>query len=257
MTPGGRRGGRTRGRRSTPRVVGGASVDALLAAAASNPDDAEAVGRLLTALLDSEVYWPVLTSDDGAERPLPMTHEGRTVVPFFSEQDVARRAVAGVTGVSVTVRTIECRRLMAMAVANDVDTVLNPGNRFGKEFTRAEMSDLLSGVAPRARTRTVQAATTLLVGEPAHVPPELKPALAGTLDALGGVQSATLAWARYPDGLMGYLLQVVTSRPREDVAAAIGALELPTDGRTLDVVVQPPGSGGGIKADVAPFYPSP
>jgi type III secretion system (T3SS) SseB-like protein len=229
-----------------------APLDALLAEAASSGDP-QATRRFTDALLDATVGVLLATAPDGRVSPVSVSTHDVTAVPFFTTPDKAQDAVRGLDRPEVRDVPIACRELFAEAVRNNATLALNPYSPVGKAFTVAEMSDLLAGIEPGTRTRVAAADTRLLVGEPAHVPPGLVEGLRDYLHGLGEVDSASLAWVQYPDGLQGYLLVVRTGLPRETVTAGINGPASNTDGRTIDVLVLAPGASDPASG-VPPFY---
>lgn len=229
-----------------------ADLDALLAEAASS-GEAQAGRRFTDALLASTVGVLLATGPDGRVSPVSVSTHEVTAVPFFTTPDKAQAAVRGLARPEVRDVPIACRELFAEAVRNNATLALNPYSAVGKEFTVAEMSDLLAGVEPGTKTRHLSGGTTLLVGEPAYIAPGLIDGLRDYLHGLGGVDSAALAWVSYPDGLQGYLLVVRTTLPRETVNAGIDGPASRTEGRTIDVLVVRPG-GDDTAANVPPFY---
>ena len=229
-----------------------AELDVLLAEAASSGEP-QATRRFTDALLASTVGVLLATGADGRVSPVSVPLKDLTAVPFFTTPDKAQAAARGLARPEVRDVPIACRELFAEAVRNNANLALNPYSAVGKAFTVAEMSDLLAGVEPGTRTRVTSTDTTLLVGEPAHVPPGLVDGLRDYLAGLGGVDSASLAWVQYPDGLQGYLLVVRTALPRETVNAGINGPASNTDGKTIDVLVLAPGAPDPASA-VPPFY---
>ncbi|WP_375487407.1 SseB family protein [uncultured Jatrophihabitans sp.] len=229
-------------------------LDGLLAQAAVSGDPA-AARRFTDALLASTVGWLLAADPQGRQSPITVPTHGITAVPFFSTPDKAQDALRTLARPGLTEVPVACRDLFAQAVRNNAVTALNPFSQHGKSFTVPEMSDLLAGVDPASRTRVAGAGTTLLIGQPAYVAPGLVEGLTAYLEVLGGVDSASLAWVQYPDGLQGYLLAVRTALPRETVNAGINGPASRTEGRTLDVMVIAPGEHDPA-APVPPFFPA-
>lgn len=239
-------------------------LEVLLGRAATHPGDAEAGPAFVAAFMEASVGVPG-TAEDGGFTPLVIDLPGhrRAGVAFthsvrgaeWGRQWMQAQTVLGVPAAmppGFEVRGTTGRDLMRQLVGHDLGLVLNPGSRNGKEFFVAEMSDLLAGVDPGTTHRVQQQSASVEVGVPAHVPDGLVERLRDGLAGLGEVETATLAWIRYADGLQGYLLGVTTARSREAVLpvveAAVGLLE----GRTLDVTIGPPGATL-LTAGVEPF----
>lgn len=95
---------------------------------------------------------------------------------------------------------------------------LNPYSACGKMCTPAEIQALLAGEEAGVEAKVIQANQQVLVGAAAHVPPRLP----GVLQAMAGFGSVS-----------------------------VGEL---TGGKTLDVVVVPPGSDNPYLTSVRRFY---
>ena len=233
-------------------------LETLLLHAAEHPDDRGAGPAFVAAFMDASVGVPG-TAQDGGFVPLvtelseqrraglAFTHPTRGA--FWGRQWTQDQ---GAMPPGFEVRGTTGRELMRQLVGHNLGLVLNPGNRYGKEFFVAEMSDLLAGVDPGTTHRVSQQGTSVQVGEPAYVPDGLVERLRDGFTEIGGVATATLAWIRYEDGMQGYLLGVTTARSREDVLPVVESAVGQLEGRTLDVTIGPPGADL-ITATVAPF----
>lgn len=239
-------------------------LEVLLVRAADHPEDREAGPAFVAAFMEASVGVPG-TAQDGGFTPMVVGLPGRRRAGLafsharrgaeWGRQWMASQAAQGTEPTmppGFEVRGTTGRDLMRQLVGHDLGLVLNPGSRHGKEFFVAEMSDLLAGVDPGTTHRVQQQGATVEVGAPAYVPDGLVEQLRDGFTALGEVETATLTWIRYEDGMQGYLLGVTTARPREEVLPvveqAVGTLE----GRTLDVTVGPPGARL-LTAGVEPF----
>jgi hypothetical protein len=220
-------------------------LEELLVAAADRRDDEAASGRFTAAVLDSWLGVPGTAGEQPDQfTPLTITDRSGRMFAVSFTQPVRYDAFAAAMELPVgqyEVRGIEGRGLFGMLVRNNLSLLLNPHNDYGKEFTVAEMSDLLAGVEPGSSTRTIDQDTTLKVGAPAHVPDGLVERLTAYLSGLGGVESAALAWVEYPDGLQGYLLGIRGTTPREQILPGLGEAVGDLQGRTLDVTYAAPG----------------
>lgn len=229
-------------------------LEELLLRAADHPGDPDAGPAFVAAFMDASVGVPG-TAQDGGFTPLVVELPGRRRAGLafsharrgaeWGRQWMASQAVQGgqpTMPEGFEVRGTTGRDLMRQLVGHDLGLVLNPGSRHGKEFFVAEMSDLLAGVDPGTTHRVQQQGATVEVGVPAYVPDGLVEQLRDGFTALGGVETATLAWIRYEDGLQGYLLGLTTARPREEVLPVVEQAVDVLEGRTLDVTVGPPGA---------------
>lgn len=220
-------------------------LEELLVAAADSRDDAQASQRFTDAAMATMLGVPG-TPGSATDQFHPLTINDHREVPLavaFTSPDryAAFAAAMGLGEGQYEVRGIEGRGLFGMLVRANLPLLLNPHNDYGKEFTVPEMSDLMAGVVPGAPSRTVEAETTVNVGRPANVPDGLVDRLSAYLSGLGGVETATLAWIEYPDGLQGYLLGLRTTLPRERVLAGMGEAVGDLGGRTLDIMYAAPG----------------
>lgn len=237
-----------------PELPPQSELEQLLVAAAGSPED-EAAGRaFVSALLDGQLGVPGRATEGGFSPEVGEQGGRRFAVAFTHHARLERfLRTTGLDGSGLHTVGLLGRELFAHLVEANLSLLLNAGNGYGKEFTAPEMSDLLAGVAPGSRERVVPTATTLQVGEPAHVPAGLVDRLRAHIARVGGVDSAALAWVRYPDGLEGYLLEVAGPVQREDFLPGIDAAVGDLGERTLDVVV----SGAARKATgrVPAFWP--
>jgi SseB protein N-terminal domain len=220
-------------------------LEELLVAAANAPDDAAASARFTVAVLGAWVGVPGLTGDQPDEfTPLTITdRDDRRFAVAFTQSaryDTFAEAME-FTEDQFQVHGVEGRALFGMLVRNNLPLLLNPHNDYGKEFAVAEMSDLLAGVGQGVTRRIIEQDTTLGVGTPSAVPEGLVERLSAYLTGLGGVETATLAWVTYPDGLQGYLLGIRSTRTREEILPGIGAAVGDLQGRALDVTYAGPG----------------
>ena len=230
-------------------------VERLLVAAADHPDDPDAGDAFAAALLTSTVGVAGTASDQGFA-PLVRAYESGQYAVAFTHQLRWEQFVTTAPDLqegSAQLMPIVVRDLFGHLVNGGLPLLLNPTNPYGKEFTVPEMSDRLQGIRPGTQERVVGHAQTVQVGAPAYVPEGLVDRLTAHLHSVGGVDTATLAWIRYPDGLQGYLLGIRGQVRREQVLTpafnqVVGNLE----GRTLDVMFADPGAGL-VTDSVEPF----
>jgi hypothetical protein len=143
-------------------------LERLLVAAASAPDDADAKRHFTNALLRSDVFvlvWP-------GTQILSVGRAGMTLVAFFSSLATIAEMVARDPDLrACAIQRRACRSLFGWTLEHDSGAVLNPGSAYGKEFTKPELSDLLSGIPTGTSRRVVQHPTPVTIGEPAKTPP--------------------------------------------------------------------------------------
>ena len=104
--------------------------------------------------------------------------------------------------------------------------------------------------------RAVPADTTVLVGEPAWVPPEMTEGLAALFRRFGGIEAAYLGWKVTPESGDGSYLLVVVGAPnaRETVSDELGLALAPfTQEHPVDVMYAAPGADH-VLSGIAPFY---
>lgn len=230
----------------------------LVAAASGRPGASQDFERELLAATVHVAGWE---RADGSFSPLQIEGPEGPVLPLFTSEARVRESWPYVTaglgpGASygdahLRVREAPARTVLEGVLRSSHAGVLNPHSGYGKVLTMAEMSRLLGGVSVE-----IGAGTRLEVGAPARVPAGLPEALRAHLLALGPGQVATarLAWVRYPDGLSGYLLEVMTELPRERVLAGVDGLVPLLGNVTLDVLVVAPDRPS-IAGDVAALLP--
>src|SRR3954447_8198396 len=224
--------------------------------------DAAARPAFTAALLDSEIY--VLGTFDGtivegvaqaggSMRPLTVTDDDGELTPFFSSEAALQRFVASSPDTDPQHVQLSCRSLFSMARASRL--VLNPSSPYGKAFVPEEIEALLTGQEPGLTTEVVDADRNVLVGAPAHLPPELPAVLSRFFAQRPVVEAAHLGWIAHPDGHSGYLLVVVAS-DAEQAMAGFGSVAIGdvTGGATLESMVVPPGSDSPFLATAPRFY---
>ena len=228
--------------------------EALLVRAATDPTDDAAREAFTGALLEAQVVVLGEARAGGGFQPLVLGGPAGPVVAFFSSPEAAEVARGqSPEGVSLTAQVVTCRDFWSAALRNNAACVLNPWSPYVREFTTTEMSDLLAGVTPGTQQPAVAAPTQVEVGEPTTVPAGLLDALGAHARALGAVDTATLAWIRYPDGLQGYLLDISTDLPREQVVAGLELIAPLLGSATMDVSVTTPDVPG-LATSVPAFY---
>lgn len=107
---------------------------------------------------------------------------------------------------------------------------------------------------PSWEKRVVAADTTVLVGEPARVPPGLTDVLSALFSRFPSVEAAFLGWKVTPaSGDESYLLVVVGAPDavvRDELGAALGPF---TNEHPIDVMFAQPGADH-LLSEIDPFY---
>ncbi|WP_186526157.1 enhanced serine sensitivity protein SseB C-terminal domain-containing protein [Leekyejoonella antrihumi] len=231
-------------------------VERLLADAIEHPGEPRPRARFTRALLKSTVLVPGQDESDGFA-PLALSDaDGNPMVAFFTSAAPMELALSHLGITEVRVAELPCEEFWTTSVAHNTGTTLNPMSALAKPYPVTEMSDLLRGVPEGTAVREMDAGETYHVSAPQEVPGEVLAALTEHLDSLDGVQQATLAWMRRPDGLQGYLLVVVTDLPQERVVAGMRQIVPLLAGQTIDVLVDPVGSTQDRAPGIKPFYPA-
>lgn len=242
------------------------ALERLLAAAAQDPVQRPAFSA---ALLDSQVY--VLGYLDGAQgnvggagvaqpgtsvRLLALSDQEGSITPFFTSERMLEQTLAAMPGTDHRFLRFGCRDLFEMTGGSRL--VLNPHSDYGKVFLPDEVADLVAGGQPGVETEVLEAEREIMVGAPAHVPPNLPAVLARFFAQRPVVESAYLGWIAHPDGQTGYLM-IVVAPDHDQAMAGFGTLQISelTDGHTLDVIVVAPGAPNYLADAVAPFYVRP
>ena len=229
-------------------------VEQLLVDAVEHPDDDDRRARFTNALLESTVLVPGQDEDDGFA-PLALNDDdGLPMVAFFTSGAPMELALSQLGIQEVRVAELPCHEFWTTSVSHNTATALNPLSPFAKAYHVTEMSDLLHGVTEDTTRREMQAGESYHVTAPEDVPDAALAALRDYFDGLGGVQQATLAWMRRPDGMQGYLLAVVTDLPDEQVVDGMSQILPLLGGRTLDVMVDRLESDEDRAPGIPPFY---
>lgn len=238
------------------------ALERLLAAAAQDPVQRPVFAA---ALLESQVY--VLGNVEGdvvggvaqtgaSVRLLSLADQDGPITPFFTSEPMLQATLATRPGTDPRFVRLGCRVLFEMTRGSRL--VLNPHGPHGKVFLPDEVTALLSGGQVGVTTETLAAERRIMVGAPAHVPPDLPAVLARFFAHRPVVESAYLGWVAHPDGHAGYLM-VVVAPDRQQAMDGFGTLQIGevTGGHTLDVMVVPPGADNPLASSVAPFYVRP
>jgi hypothetical protein len=234
-------------------------VERLLAAAAADPAERPAFAP---ALLDADVL--ALGSLDRdpvggraeagtGSRLVSWEDDDGETTPFFTSEPMLHATLAARPDTDPHFVTMRCRDLWE--ITRGARFVLNPHGPHGKVFLAAETDAYLSGQEPGFSTETLAAAREVLVGQPAHLPPNLPEVLTRFLVQRPVVEAAHLGWIAYPDGRSGFLM-VVVATDREEALAGFGSVAVGelTEGATFDVMVVSPSEEHHALSSVPPFY---
>lgn len=234
----------------------------LLEAAATDPTHRPAFFR---ALLAGQVY--ALGSPDQASvggRTVPGTHlrllqwtdEAGRITPFFTSEETLRITVARRPGTDPRFVRLDTRSFLGMLKGERL--ILDPDGVHGRTFEPSEVEDLLAGRDIGHEPYVVPANTQVLVGQAAHIPPDLPLVLAKFFASRPVVHQVHLGYIAYPaEGRDGYLL-VVVADDREAAMRGFGMLQI-TDvsgGKNVDAIVVPPGTKHWL-SNVEPIYVRP
>lgn len=236
-----------------------AELERLLAAAASDPAERPAFTQ---ALLESEVYVlgtmdppPVkgVANVNSTARLVALADADGQVTPFFTSERMLEATLLAHPGTDRHFLRLACRSLLQMTRGSRL--VLNPNGPHCKVFLPDEVEALLRGNEPGMERRVLEQQAQVLVGAPAHVPPDLPATLSRFFAQRPVVHAARLGWIAHGDGHAGYLM-VVTASDRESAMAGFGSLQIgeSTEGHTLDVLVVPPTDEGHLLSAIEPFY---
>ena len=234
-------------------------LEQLLEAAARDP---AARPAFTGTLLSSDVY--VLGTydgklDDGVVRSggslqIVMIDEHEDyLTPFFTSAAAMDRYLTKHPDTDKRFVRVGCRELFERS--RGMRLILNPDSPYGKLFVADEVDALLRGEEPGVTREVLQTDQQVLVGAAAHVPPELPAVLTRFFAQRPSVDAAHLGWIAHPDGRSGYLL-VVVAADGDQAMAGFGSVNISdvTDGKTLEVVVVPPGSDNSLLSTAPQFY---
>jgi hypothetical protein len=240
------------------------SLEVALARAADEPASRPDFYRIL---LQSEIYVIGHTDAPGDGRAtLPAgaklsivsweNKDGTPVTPFFSSLEALQRSLQEETRfVSMPARSF-------FEITRGATLVLDPGSGYGKEFLPNEVEALLAtGVNHVATERVVEAATEVLLGQPANYPTEMVASLSAFLARHSNIKAAYLCLMQDRNSMPSPTL-VVGIEGNGDIRAAIreaGSIAADTapHGEPVDFVEIKRGTGGisdYFIASVRPFY---
>ena len=238
---------------------GEGELERLLQAAATDPAARPAFTQALLAsdvyalgTYDGELVDGVVRSGGSLQLVVIDEHEDY-VTPFFTSQDALRRYVAAHPENDGPFVRIGCRELFERS--RGMRLVLNPDSPFGKFFVGEEVDALLAGDEPGLTREVLQSDQQVMIGAAAHVPPELPAVLTRFFASRPMVEAAHLGWIAHTDGRSGYLLVVVAS-DADQAMSGFGSVNIGdvTDGKTLEVIVLPPGSTDSLLSTAPRFY---
>jgi hypothetical protein len=89
--------------------------------------------------------------------------------------------------------------LFSMISAQGDGVVLNPASSYGKEFTRDEISALVSGSMFQPQKQVISKDTKVLIGAPKEYPTKTVEAMTGYFQGRPEVKKAYVAWIHAPD----------------------------------------------------------
>lgn len=235
-------------------------VESLLRVAA---DDAAKRPAFSKALLDSEVFilgkmdpppGPDGHVDAGARVLLSNVElETGAVVAFFTSLEALERFLATAPSFSPSYLRISCRALFEITIGERL--VLNLGSDYGKEFLPTEIDSLLHGRDVGVTTLVVERPTSVRVGAPSYVPPEMTELLRRFFTTEPSVFAAHLGWREIEGSQPGYLLVVVKEDADTplDQFGSVASAALP-DGYVMDTVYVSVDRHDHYLSSVPPFY---
>ncbi len=209
-------------------------LEMALSRAATEPADRPEFYRVLLA---SEVFVLGHTESKGEGRMTVASGEklsivnweradGTPVIPFFASLDALRRAIKEEQSyVALPARSL-------FEVTKGATLVLNPASSHVKEFFPNEIEALLTtGINQVPKTRVVQDATRVLLGQPANYPAEM-------------VSALTILLAKHPGVKAAYLCLMHDASIQDGSSLVVGF-----EGEALERAMQEAGS---VAADTAP-----
>jgi hypothetical protein len=243
------------------------SQDPLEVALARAADEPASRPEFYRILLDSEIYVIGHTEAPGDGRTtLPAgaklsivsweNKDGTPITPFFSSLEALQRSLQEET------RFLSMPARSFFEITRGATLVLNPASGYGKEFLPNEIEALLAtGVNHVATERVVEAATQVLLGQPANYPSEMVASLTALLARHPNIKAAYLCLMQDRSSMPSPTL-VVGIEGHGDVRAAIReagsvAADTAPRGEPVDFAEIKRGSGGisdYFIASVQPFY---
>jgi hypothetical protein len=234
-------------------------LEALLVAAATDPAQRPA---FTAALLEADVC--VLGTVEGevtdgvaaagaSMRIVGLADDEGDITPFFTSEQAVQVFLASQPETDPSFVRLRCRALFEMT--RGARLVLNPASAYGKVFVPEEIAALLAGEEPGLTTQVLEEDQQVLIGAPAHVPPELPAVLTRFFAQRPVVEAAHLGWIARAQGEPGYLL-VVVAADADQAMAGFGSVAIGdvTDGRSIDVMVVAPGADNPLAGTVPAFY---
>lgn len=149
------------------------------------PDAPEQQGRR-TLETSEKVSFVHLNGPDGAFLPIFTSQERLQEMVNQGSQTYGFLALRG-------------KDLFPILAQHPPSAILNPGAAFGKELAADEIRRIADGSIVKAESRVVQAATKVLLGQPAKYPTELVAALQKLFGKHTSVQAAYLGWIHDPN----------------------------------------------------------
>jgi hypothetical protein len=182
--------------------------------------------------------------------------DGTPVIPFFGSLEALQRAL------KEEARYVQMPARSLFEVTMGATLVLNPASPYSKEFFPNEISALLeTGLNHVAKTRTVQKATRVLLGQPSNYPSEMVSALTKLLAKHPAIVAAHLCLMHDPTASEKPALVVgfVADGNAEQAMREAGSVAADTapKGELVDFVLLKSGEQGisqYMLSEVKPFY---
>ena len=245
----------------------GPELEALLAAAASQPDDVYRRRAFLEGFIRSDLLVVGKIPDggivDGVAQQGAELHIATTTLPnggtridvFTTEFALSHAHPQGADFIRLPTRD-----LMQMTFGTHL--MLNPGSDYGKEFLPGEVAGLLDGSIfepPSLKRHVVEQETQILVGQPSDYPHELVKRLLKVFADAPHIHAAALVQAVRPDeNEASLLIGYETDDPEaglQGVAEVVAVTD--TAGRPVDFMPLSRGEllfGKGLFGDIKPFF---
>ena len=120
--------------------------------------------------------------------------EGRLYIPIFSSVPRIQAVINGEVGY------LALNALEFLKIVNGSELILNPGSEYGKEFTKNEVANIVSGsIWEPTQSYKVEKETQVLIGQPKNYPHKLVDALKKYFRTEKEVLSAYLAHFYNPE----------------------------------------------------------
>ena len=185
---------------------------------------------LLSALMDSEVWIPLGSpAEVGRNTSVPVVVlDGAQLVPVYTSREQVEKAEPGAHLMNPPLREF------VKALPEHVGRAVNPGGDYGMPVHAETLRQL------RGDLTTIEAGTTVRIGEPAEEPEELLAALAEALSSVLAVVDARRCWAqvegREPGLVIGLDIEPDNPPVREIALAAVGGVVRAASASDIDVV---------------------